>query len=343
MVVYGRISSKVCNFIAASAGSFIQDNLEYVVNGTRLTGDQVWTSVAGFENINNEVRKDEIGYLDYQIQEWQSSIPDSLRFHLSDNSLDSGMNRTLRRLRVLLYLRSNQLRIQLYRPVLYSITSIMENRGYAQTVVEVAKDNIQVLTGLNQTSDIYRGQQAVFSYFLISALALLFLAVSHAPMQFSEQVRDEFYMALELVKGCSSRSFISRRLWKTIKGLKEAQPKLGLMTGTGMADANDPHSSAAVAMAGLAGHQVDEIALFSQGQPINSLSSSPMDGQQMSYELTNLFEAAGNYGAMMLSRQDGLIMNGMVGSHGDLGQGLEPFSLINGNEEEFVKIMKECF
>ena len=220
----------------------------------------------------------------------------------------------------------------------------MENRGYAQTVVEIAKDSIRVLTQLNQTSDIYSGQQAAFHYFLISALAVLFLAVSHAPMEFNQQVREEFYMALDLVKGCSSRSVISRRLWKTIKGLKEVAPKLGLLSGPAMAGTNDAHSSAAVAMAGLAGHQVDEMALFSQGQAISPMDSSPRDGQQMSFELTNLFEAAGGYGAMMPSRQDGLMVNGMVGGQGDqLGQGLEPFSLINGNEEEFVKIMKECF
>ena len=311
---------------------------------TKLIITQVWTSVAGFENINNDLRKDEIGYLDYQIQQWQNSIPDSLRFHPSDNvPNNTNLSKDLRRLRVLLYLRSNQLRIQLYRPVLYSITSIMENRGYAQTVVEIAKDSIRVLTQLNQTSDIYNSQQAAFNYFLISALAVLFLAVSHAPVEFSQQVREEFYMALDLVKGCSSRSFISRRLWKTIKGLKEVAPKLGLMSGPSMAESSDPHSSAAVAMAGLAGHQVDEMALFSQGQTINSIGSSPMDGQQMSYELTNLFEAAGGYGGMIPSRQDGLMVNGMVGGQGELGQGLEAFSAIHGNEEEFVRIMKECF
>ena len=307
---------------------------------------KVWVSVASFDNASNEPRKDEINYLDYQIRQWRNSIPDSLRFRNTDNVPETpGMSRGTRRLRVLLYLRGNQLRMQLYRPILYSITSIMENRAHAETVVEIAKDTIRVLTALNQTSNIYQAQQTAFHYFLISALAVLFLAVSHAPAEFNQQVREEFYMALDLVKGCSSRSYISRRLWKAIKGLKEVAPKLGLVSGPSL-EANDPHSSAAVAMAGLAGHQVDEMSLYPQAQALGSMGNSPMSGQQMSHELTNLFEAVGGYSGVVPGRPEGMMVPGMsqapqneLGSHN-----ADPsWSLTNGNEVEFGRIMKECF
>ena len=166
----------------------------------------------------------------------------------------------------------------------------------------------------------------------MAALAVVFLAISHAPAEFSSQVREEFYMALDLIKEYRSRSYISRRLWKTIKGLKDIAPKLGL-TPAQRDDPNNP-ATAALAMAGLAGHQVDETKLFSPGQAISSMASSPMSGQQMSHELTSFFEAAQGYTGAMVS-------GGMMGSHNGLSQ-MESFQMA-GNEEELVKVMKECF
>jgi hypothetical protein len=217
----------------------------------------------------------------------------------------------------------------------------MENRGYAQTVVEIAKDTIRTLSQVHQMSDLYQNHQASSNYFLLGALAVLFLAVAHAPAEFSQQVREEFYMALDLIRGCSSKSFISRRLWKTIKGLKDIAPKLGLLPGQGLPDTNDP-ASAAVAMAGLAGHPVDENTVFNGGHSMSSMAGSPANGQQMSYELTNLFEAAGGFPGL-IARQDGMMVNGLMGSHSGLPHGMESFSMASGNEEEFVRIMKECF
>lgn len=235
------------------------------------------------------------------------------------------------------------MRILIYRPVLHSATSIMENKGYAQAVVEVAKDSIMVLTRLNQMTDIYRTQQMCFNYFLVSALAVLFLAVAHAPVEFNRQVRDEFYMAIDLVKGFGTRSYISKRLWKTIRGLKEVAPKLGLVSRPAHPDITDPHSSAAITMAGLAGHPVDELAVFSTYHEPISLGSSPTCGQQMSYELTSLFEAAGGYGSMMASGQalDGA--NGSIDPQGEPSQAVEGLSGIYGNEGEFSRIMRDLF
>lgn len=306
---------------------------------------KVWRSVTNFEFPDSEVKKDNIGYLDFQTLQWQSSIPEHLRYYPPMNATDLvTSDRGQRRLQVLLYLRTNQMRIMIYRPVLHSATSIMENRGYAQSVVEVAKDSIRVLTRLNQTTDIYRLQQMCFNYFLVSALAVLFLAVSHAPVEFNRQVRDEFYMALDLVKGFSTKSYIAKRLWKTIKGLKEVGPKLGLISRQPLPDANDPHSSAAVAMAGLAGHSVDEMAVFTTNQGPSPLGDSPTCGQQLSHELTNLFEAAGGYGSLLAANGQGVDgVNGFVGTQGELSHISEGLSGVYGNDGEFSRIMRDLF
>lgn len=309
---------------------------------------KVWRSITAPAGAGGEIEKGTMGYLDYQILQWQNTIPDSLRFYPTVDIPDTGPpSRAQQRLQVLLYLRMNQMRILIYRPVLHSATSIIENGRYARVVVEVAKDTIRVLTRLNQTTDIYRAQQVCFNHFLISALAALFLAVSHAPVEFNQTVRDEFYMAIDLVRGFSAQSYVSMRLWQTIKGLKEVGPRLGLINRQALTDAIDPHSSAAVAMAGLAGHRVDEMTAFPVTQGPTGVVQAPMNGQQMGYELTNLFEAAGGYNNAVMPS------NNQVTDHGDgypVGQGEASHNTNadaargrQSNDREFSKIMQALY
>ncbi|KAL8849644.1 MAG: hypothetical protein Q9221_005411 [Calogaya cf. arnoldii] len=309
---------------------------------------KVWRSIMGPVGAGGEVEEKTMTYLDFQILDWQSQIPDSLRFCPTprvDVPDIGASSRAQRRLQVLLYLRANQMRILIYRPVLHSATSIMENRHQAGVVVEVAKDTVRVLTRLNQTTDIYRTQQVCFNHFLVSALAALFLAVSHAPVEFNQSVRDEFYMAIDLVRGFSA-SYVSRRLWETIKGLKEVGPRLGLVSRPALSEPIDPHSSAAVAMAGLAGHRVDEMTAFPASQGAAAMGQSPMNGQQMSYVLTNLFEAAGGYsnGTMSSDSQginhgNGYAAGRRESSHSTNGDGPRGGQ---GNDQ-YAKIMQTLF
>jgi hypothetical protein len=98
----------------------------------------------------------------------------------------------------------------------------------ARLVVEIATDSIQVLVYLNDTSDIYVRQQSIYHYYLLSALAVLLLAVCHAPSVFAEACRESFVSAVELVKGFSRHGTASRRLWKSIKGLLPVVKSLGM-------------------------------------------------------------------------------------------------------------------
>jgi hypothetical protein len=98
----------------------------------------------------------------------------------------------------------------------------------ARLVVDIAKDSIQVLVHLNETSDIYARQQSVYHYYLLSALAVLLLAVCHAPSMFAEASRESFVSAVELVKGFSRHGTASRRLWKSIRNLLPVIKSLGL-------------------------------------------------------------------------------------------------------------------
>ncbi|KAJ5963395.1 uncharacterized protein N7479_003271 [Penicillium vulpinum] len=303
---------------------------------------KIWYSGLGSEG-TTDIRRDEIGYLDYQILQWYKQVPDELKFYpVEPPKTGENVSRGMRRLRVLLYLRMNQLRILIYRPVLHSSASIAEDRGHAQTVVEVAKDSVRVLTRLNQVSDIYRTQQITFNHFLVAALAVLFLAVSHAPVEFNRQIRDEFYMALDLINGFSTKSYVSRRLWKTIRGLRKIGEKLGVLVRPFGPDSSDPHSSAAVAMAGLAGHPIQDLSMYGSMNGGNELGNSPINGLQMSQELTNLFEAVGAFGNFMPNTStDGI--NGFVGPDGEIQNTGEGLSGVLGDEGEFARAIRDLF
>lgn len=131
--------------------------------------------------------------------------------------------------------------------MLHSASSITQNNDLAQRVVNLAKDTIQYLTLLNHTSVVYRRMQVFYHHFLTSSIAVLFVASTHAPVHFSAQCREEFNMALELIKDLSPKSWVSQRLWRTVKSLKAYAPKLGLQQD----EHNTPQSGGNMGMAGL--------------------------------------------------------------------------------------------
>ncbi|RMZ87867.1 hypothetical protein DV736_g4908, partial [Chaetothyriales sp. CBS 134916] len=245
---------------------------------------KVWYHNVAYESGLTPTKKDEIGFLDYQI---------------------------------------NQARISIYRPILHSATSIMENRHHAHQVVDVAKETITTLTGMSQISDIYSTQQVMYHYFLVQALAVLFLAVAHAPAIFCNQTRQEFYAAIELIKGFSTKSHVSRRLWRMTR---EA----------------DPHSDAAATMVGMAGgHPVGYPSLNTPSN-MDPILMSPDNTLQMTTELSNLFEMAGSFGNF----------NGVPGPdvygtsfapNGDGQGGMDMNGAPFKNEPEFSRIMNELF
>ncbi|PYH41820.1 transcription factor domain-containing protein [Aspergillus saccharolyticus JOP 1030-1] len=318
--------------------------LKCMISYNRISS-KIWYSGLGSEGAT-DIRRDEIGYLDYQILQWYKQVPDGLKFYpveVTKHHQAESTSRGLRRLRILLYLRMNQLRILIYRPVLHSAASIAEDKGHAQTVVDIAKDTIRVLTRLNGTSDIYRTQQITFNYFLVAALAVLFLAVCHAPHDFNRQVRDEFYMALELVSVFSTKSYVSKRLWKTIKGLRKIGERLGVIVRPFGTDSNDPHSSAAVAMAGLAGHSIEDLSVYGPVNSAGELGNSPLNGLQMSHELTNLFEAVGGFGNFINSGGASESLSGFIGQDGEIQNTGEGLSGVLGDEGEWSRVIRDLF
>lgn len=190
---------------------------------------KVWEALPPFGSPSNCIPKDTVAYLDYMAQNWLASIPRELQLRHPRLGLAPRMQpRVLHRLRTLLYLRGNNIRTMVHRHYVLSTAAIESDIRAARNVVDIAQDSLQVLVHLNDSSDIYARQQSAFNYFLLSSLAVIFLAVCHAPATFADQCRDSFLAALELVKGFSRHGNASRRLWKSIRGLVPRVNSLGL-------------------------------------------------------------------------------------------------------------------
>ncbi|KAK6836376.1 fungal specific transcription factor domain-containing protein [Apiospora arundinis] len=233
-------------------------------------GAQVWEYVRHFDR-PVDLRPVELEHLDAKIKQWYTNAPADAQLELPDWE---SMPRH-------------------FIPATYLKEAMTCNDNKSGRIF----DSTKCASGCIPPSQVFYHQ------FLSSAIAVLFLASCHAPLNFSSSCRDEFYMALELVKDLSSKSDVSRRLWRTIASLKEVAPRLGL------AQDEDPHSSAALTMAGLATGQhmataqsqsphkaapsYPRAAPPSQPQQPPSATSSPAvppNGWQISNEMSKIFE-----------------------------------------------------
>ncbi|KAG8676407.1 hypothetical protein FPOAC1_002410 [Fusarium poae] len=166
------------------------------------------------------VPKDKVDLFDFLTQKWMHSIPHNLQLIFPRLSqAPQQQSRTLQRLRTLLYLRGNHIRSLVLRHHVMSTVNLRADLQGAQLVVSLAQDTIQVLLHLNETSDIYARQKPTFNYFLTAALASILLAVCNAPDVFANRCRQDFRDAVKLLENISQQGQVSRRLWKSIRGI----------------------------------------------------------------------------------------------------------------------------
>ena len=190
---------------------------------------KLWDAIPPFQSSPQYIPEHIVLDLDTSTQDWLESIPSHLRLrHPRLGLAPRAQPPILHRLRALLYLRGNHTRCLIHRHYLLSTANITRNLSKAWLVVDIAQDSIQVLMHLGATTNIYSRQQNAFNYFLLSSLAIIFLAVCHAPDVFAEPCRKSFLDAVELVRGFSRNSLVSRRLWKTIRGLLPRLKRLGI-------------------------------------------------------------------------------------------------------------------
>lgn len=190
---------------------------------------KVWEAIPSFGPTLHPMPDTLVDKLDLETQEWYHSIPFNLQLrHPRLGMAETSQPPALQRLRTMLYLRANHARCLLYRHYLLSPITVSQNLKRAWLVVNIAEDSIEVLTHVRMTTELYAGQPHAFHYFLMSALAIVFLAVCHAPAEFTKHCRAKFFDATELVKSFSQHSLACKRLWRTIRSLLHRLKSVGL-------------------------------------------------------------------------------------------------------------------
>ncbi|KAF3390292.1 hypothetical protein F1880_009425 [Penicillium rolfsii] len=197
--------------------------LTCMISYARLSS-KIWGLIVGWSNRSRAATSEGCAMLDAQVQHWVRSIPRELRFEPGQRSTAESehADRNIM-LQVLLALQANQLRILVYRQYLMSSERIAEDLAGASIAVETAKSTVHMLDYFSRVSNIYFQRPEPFNYFLISALAALFLAVLHAPYRYSQTCRPEFYTAIDMVRRSATHGRTSRRLQKIIRSLKRIQ------------------------------------------------------------------------------------------------------------------------
>jgi len=201
---------------------------------------EIWAHVSALES-GKLPCKDNVDFLDYQVLRWYSQLPSSLGFDdhdlMSENAIPS---RGLRRLRLIMRLRKNQARISIYRVMLHSANRAVANQKCAETVTTIAKDTINIITGVNKISDLYRSQQVCYNYFLVQAVASLMLAAVRVPGVFNHDARRELHAAIDLIESMKAQSVASKRLLQTIRDWKFFESKISLLkSGSDVARGTD--------------------------------------------------------------------------------------------------------
>lgn len=226
--------------------------------------------------------------LDAQVLDWQNQLPEQLRCADNPYHYQDSPGSSTRRMQIQMYVRAQILRVLIFRPVLYSPTTIAENKAHATFCVSAAKDIIQLIYHIKTTTDMYEEQKAFFNFFILSSLASMFLACFNAPADFCGEVQREIFMALEFVRGMNPKTLVAKRLWKIIRDLRRVGERVGVLAARIPLESSD----------GKGGVRQHSAVTFRQGQG-NSESGLSManSGEDMSAELGSLLESFGMYQA----------------------------------------------
>ncbi|KAK4072880.1 uncharacterized protein Triagg1_5557 [Trichoderma aggressivum f. europaeum] len=161
----------------------------------------------------------------------------------------------------ILYLRANQIRILVMRPILFSLRSILNHSHRVASLIEIAQDTIHKLVQLDRCSDLYRKHQVILNHFLSSATSVFFLALAQrgrlekqgldstlSTSLSQSSLRETLFRAFDLIRSYSSMSPASQRLWNSFSVPRSLLITYGLLKRPGSHDGennvlDDIHSS----------------------------------------------------------------------------------------------------
>ncbi|KAH8703032.1 hypothetical protein BGW36DRAFT_457402 [Talaromyces proteolyticus] len=133
---------------------------------------------------------------------------------------------------ILLYLRANAVRALLLRPWFLPKSTTELSKTKIPSGLDLISESIDLLSALDETTDIYRKQLPHFQHILASTCALLFLIVAYieqhrinwSPEEYSSHlmsVNGSFSKAFRLAATYSNSSLAARRLRNRLKLMRE--------------------------------------------------------------------------------------------------------------------------
>lgn len=248
--------------------------------------------------ITAKLTSEKLSFLYFRVQQWYRSLKPQYQLQPTEVDMLHGHTRSENRIRLLFYFNVNHLQVFIFRQELLNSHAMNEDLPNARFAVEAAKDNIRLLQKVSQMAEFYSTQQAPYNHFLVSALAVLFLAVCHAPFQFKNACREEFVVAIELIQGFSVESQVGRRLWRRVQHLKEISLSLGLLPNKTQTNVTQhrtlDNTGASLPSASLISMEQNQEIQMRQ-PPVHSQSEPPsgneaIDPYQLTSDLTTIFD-----------------------------------------------------
>ncbi|KAL7813655.1 hypothetical protein V8C44DRAFT_327443 [Trichoderma aethiopicum] len=162
-------------------------------------------------------------FLDFRVVQWKRNLPANLQYDASTKYEPTRVDRGEYRIRLLLYLRANQMRIIIHRTSANRLASNNLDASTANVLAEVSHDTIRTLVRLADETDIYHAQHKTYNHFLESALSsmLLVLGSINDDANRASCLQDAFD-AVELIQRLSLTSPVSQRLLERLRNIHEA-------------------------------------------------------------------------------------------------------------------------
>lgn len=161
-------------------------------------------------------------FLNFRLLQWQRNLPPRLQFGGIEDKLDeSKETRGEYKLRLMLYLRANQMRTLIFRKLAVQAEKHSFSPSSANVMADVAQDTLRILIRLARETTIYHAQHKAFNHFLETALSSLLLIMcceGAAPTVFC---LEDVVAAIELVQQLSTQSPITRRLGDKLQGIQD--------------------------------------------------------------------------------------------------------------------------
>ncbi|KAF4501843.1 hypothetical protein FAGAP_1987 [Fusarium agapanthi] len=176
-------------------------------------------------------------YLQFRVLQWQQNLPLRLQFNGNNDKFDVATEkRGDYKLRLMLYLRANQMRTIILRKAASRFGSHNIDTSNFQVMIQVARDSIQVLARLARETDIYHAQHKTFNYFLETALSSLLLVTCYATPDQSKSCLQDVVTATRLIHRLAGESLITRRLRDKLQTIWKATDQLRSQRYTGTGD-----------------------------------------------------------------------------------------------------------